>query len=192
MQLSLPTILLASKSPRRKQLIQELGFQFKLVHQDIDESFPSQLPKEKVAEFLAQQKAEAVFSQLQDRQIILAADTIVLKDNQIFHKPKDAEDARNILNELSDSMHQVITGVCLFNQSNKHSFSCISKVYFSPISAAEMDYYIDKYQPYDKAGAYAIQEWIGMAKIKRIEGSYHNIVGLPTHEVYNAITNLYK
>ena len=192
MQLSLPTILLASKSSRRKQLIQELGFQFKLVHQDIDESFPSQLPKDKVAEFLAQQKAEAVFSQLQDRQIILAADTIVLKDNQIFHKPKDAEDARNILNELSDSMHQVITGVCLLNQSNKHSFSCISKVYFSPISAAEMDYYIDKYQPYDKAGAYAIQEWIGMAKIKRIEGSYHNIVGLPTHEVYNAITNLYK
>ena len=88
MQLSLPTILLASKSSRRKQLIQELGFQFKLVHQDIDESFPSQLPKEKVAEFLAQQKAEAVFSQLQDRQIILAADTIVLKDNQIFHKPR--------------------------------------------------------------------------------------------------------
>ena len=80
----------------------------------------------------------------------------------------------------------------MLNQSNKHSFSCISKVYFSPISAAEMDYYIDKYQPYDKAGAYAIQEWIGMAKIKRIEGSYHNIVGLPTHEVYNAITNLYK
>lgn len=192
MQATNPFILLASKSPRRKQLLQELGFRFEVVHQDIEESFPPSLAKEQVPEYLAKRKAEAVSFLLKDQQLILAADTIVLKQQRIFHKPKDAQDACTILRELSGSVHQVITGVCLLDQQRSHSFSCISKVYFAPISTAEIDFYVEKYQPYDKAGAYAIQEWIGIAKIEKIEGSYSNIVGLPTQKVYKAITNFYK
>ena len=182
-----PKILLASKSPRRKQLLAELGFKFEIVHQDIEESFPQDISIREIPSFLANKKAKAVFSKLKKNQIILASDTIVLQNNTIHHKPKDHSDAKRILRNLSDSTHEVITGVCLMNTKKTVSFSCISKVFFASITEQEIDFYINKYQPFDKAGAYAIQEWIGMAKIKKIEGSYHNIVGLPTHEVYQAI-----
>ncbi len=182
-----PLILLASKSPRRRQLIEDLGFEYKTVDQNITENFPDNLAKIKVAEYLSKKKAESVNTKPEEGQIILASDTIVLKNNKIYHKPVDYADAVRILKELSGNKHQVITGVCLLGTDKQVSFSTISEVHFASLSPSEIDFYVTKYKPYDKAGAYAIQEWIGLAKIIRIEGSYHNIVGLPTQRVYEEI-----
>lgn len=182
------TILLASKSPRRKQLLGELGFSFEVVLQDVEESFPDSLDKREVAAFLAQKKAAGVREHLRADTVILASDTIVVLNDTIYHKPVDYNDAVRILSELSGTTHEVITGVCLLSQDKEVVFSDISKVEFAPLSSAEIDFYINKYQPYDKAGAYAIQEWIGLAKIIKIEGSYNNIVGLPTQKVYEQLS----
>lgn len=189
MQKERPTILLASKSPRRKQLLSELGFEFEMVLQDIEETYPDDLPKQKVPEYLASKKAAAVAHHLKENQIILASDTIVLMNDSIYAKPKDHDDAFRILKELSNNSHQVITGVCLLSKEKEVTFADVSEVHFAPISDEEINFYIKKYKPFDKAGAYAIQEWIGMAKIIKIEGSYHNIVGLPTNKVYEALNN---
>lgn len=182
-----PSILLASKSPRRKQLLAELGFKFEVVTQNVEENFPDSLPKAEVPAFLAQKKAVAVRPHLEAGKIILASDTIVLMNDTIYHKPKNYEDATRILRELSGNVHQVITGVCLLSLEKEVVFSDIANVHFSPLSEEEIDYYISNYQPYDKAGAYAIQEWMGLAKIQKIEGSYNTIVGLPTQKVYEAL-----
>ena len=187
MKMKKPLILLASKSPRRRQLLEELGFEYKTVAQNIIEKFPDNLPKIKVAEYLSQKKAESVGIKVKEGQIILASDTIVLKNDKIYHKPVDYTDAVRILNELSNNIHQVITGVCLMGIDKQVTFSTISEVHFASLSPSEIDYYITKYKPYDKAGAYAIQEWIGLAKIIKIVGSYNNIVGLPTQRVYEEI-----
>lgn len=187
MHLSNIEVLLASKSPRRKQLLEALGIRFSVVHQDVEEDFPEDLDKHKVPAFLAQKKALAVKKQLKTGQVILASDTIVLKDAIIYHKPKDYQDALRILRELSGNVHEVVTGVCLMSLEKEHSFTTIAKVHFEPISEEEMAYYISNFEPYDKAGAYAIQEWIGLAKISKIEGSYNSIVGLPTQQVYEAL-----
>lgn len=187
MQHPKPSILLASKSPRRKQLLEELGFQFEVITQDVEEIFPNDLPKAKVPEYLAQQKAEAIRQHLQKGKIILASDTIVLMNDTIYHKPKDYNDALRILRDLSGKVHQVITGVCLLSETKEVCFSEISHVHFANLSIEEIDYYITNFKPYDKAGAYAIQEWIGLAKIYKIEGSYNNIVGLPTQRVYEEL-----
>jgi septum formation protein len=182
-----PSILLASKSPRRRQLLSELGFEYEVVEQDVEESFPDDLPKLDVPAFLANKKAESVRQQLQKGKVILASDTIVVMNDTIYHKPKDYKDAVRILSELSGNVHQVITGVCLLGEEKKVIFSDISNVYLAPLSPTEIDYYITTFEPYDKAGAYAIQEWIGLAKITKIEGSYNNIVGLPTQKVYQEL-----
>ncbi|MCH2023146.1 MAG: Maf family protein [Saprospiraceae bacterium] len=182
-----PIILLASKSPRRRQLLSELGFEFEVVEQNIDETFPEDLSKEDVPAHLAQKKAASVQHHLTNDKIILASDTIVLMNNSIYHKPKDYTDAVNILKELSGNVHEVITGVCLLGTNKEVTFSVHSKVHFSVLTNDEIDFYINNFKPYDKAGAYAIQEWIGLAKIKKIEGSYNNIVGLPTQRVYEEL-----
>lgn len=187
MQKVKPSILLASKSPRRKQLLTELGFEFEIVLQDVEENFPDDLPKRKVPAFLAQKKAAAVRSHLSANKVILASDTIVLMDDVIYHKPKDYEDAVRILSALSGRVHQVITGVCLLSLNKEVVFSDVANVHFAALSPSEIDYYISNYQPYDKAGAYAIQEWIGLAKIEKIDGAYNSIVGLPTQKVYEAL-----
>ncbi|BDS10208.1 Maf family nucleotide pyrophosphatase [Aureispira anguillae] len=189
MQRIKPHLLLASKSPRRKQLLNELGFDFDVVLQDVVEDFPEDLPKAQVPEFLAQKKAQAVRGHLEKGKVILASDTIVLMGDTIYHKPKDYEDAVRILSELSGKVHQVITGVCLLSLEKEVVFSDVAKVHFAPISLEEIDFYVKKFQPYDKAGAYAIQEWIGLAKIQKIEGAYNSIVGLPTQKVYDALSN---
>lgn len=189
MQIIKPQLLLASKSPRRKKLLSELGFDFEVVLQDIEESFPSDLPKTEVPAFLAQKKAKAVRDHLQEGKVILASDTIVLMNDTIYHKPKDYNDAVRILSDLSGKVHQVITGVCLLSLHKEVVFSDVAHVHFAPISKQEINYYLKTYQPYDKAGAYAIQEWIGLAKIKKIEGAYNSIVGLPTQKVYEALKN---
>lgn len=183
-------ILLASKSPRRHQLVEQLGCNFEIIQQDAEEIVPEELPKVEVAEYLAKLKAASVQDKLKHpNEVILCSDTIVVLNDTIYHKPKNYEDAIRILSDLSGQMHQVVTGVCLVHQDWQVSFSDIANVHFDEITQEEMAHYIQEYKPYDKAGAYAIQEWIGLAKIKKIEGTYATIMGLPTHLIY---TELYK
>lgn len=180
-------IILASKSPRRSQLLREAGFQFDIQTKDIEETYPSTLPAEKVAEFLAEKKAEEVKDFITSDEIILTADTTVVMGNTIFGKPKDAHDAFDILKTLSGKSHQVITGVCLLSKNKKRVFKGVSTVVFDKLSDEEINYYVDNFQPFDKAGAYAIQEWIGLCKIKKVTGTYSNIVGLPMRKVYKEL-----
>jgi septum formation protein len=180
-------IILASKSPRRSQLLREAGFKFDIQTRDIEETYPSTLPAEDVAEFLAEKKAEGVKDFITDDEIILTSDTTVVMGNTIFGKPKDARDAFDILKTLSGKSHKVITGVCLLSKNKKRIFKGVSTVYFDKLSDKEINYYIDNYKPFDKAGAYAIQEWIGLCKVKKVKGTYSNIVGLPMRKVYKEL-----
>ena len=181
-------ILLASKSPRRKQLLEQLGCEITIVHQDVAETFPEDLPVSEVPVFLAEQKARGVENALEnEEQIILASDTIVTMNNEIFHKPMDFEDGVRILSTLQGKTHQVITGVCLLSKHKCIKFKDIAEVTFMPMSQEEIKFYLETYKPYDKAGAYAIQEWIGLAKIQKMNGSYATVMGLPTHLVYETL-----
>jgi septum formation protein len=180
-------IILASGSPRRSHLLREAGFQFEVRPTDVEEDYPLTMPVDEVAAYLARKKAWAARDFIQNDEIILAADSVVILDDVIYGKPSDREDARHILQKLSGQLHRVITGVCLLSQEREKVFSALSKVQFEPLSATEIDYYIDTYQPYDKAGAYAIQEWIGLCKISRIEGTFANIMGLPVDQVYQEL-----
>ena len=180
-------LILASKSPRRQQLLRQAGIPFRLEVLDVPEDFPEAMPVGDVAAFLARKKARAAASLIRDREIVLAADSIVVLDDRIFGKPRDYEDAVHTLQQLSGNIHQVITGVCLLSTDKESTFSGISKVQFDTLNREEIDFYVREYQPYDKAGAYAIQEWIGLCKIKSIEGTYSNIMGLPMELVYREL-----
>lgn len=180
-------IILASKSPRRSQLLAQAGFTFEVRAKDLEESYSSELSPKEVPLFLAKKKAMACREFLKKGHLILAADTIVAKGQQIYEKPKDRKEAVKILKKLSGDWHQVITGVCLLSKKKKKAFIGVSKVKFEPLSTAEITYYVDKFQPYDKAGAYAIQEWIGLCKISKIKGTYSNIMGLPVDLVYRQL-----
>lgn len=183
-------IILASQSPRRSFLLQQAGFEIQVHPNDVDESYPDELPLEEVASYLAQKKAHAAKDILTDEEsIIIASDSIVLVDDQILGKPQDEAEAKAMLRLLSARMHLVITGVCLLSKTKEKVFSEVAKVYFDPLSEEEIDYYISKYQPFDKAGAYAVQEWIGLCKINKIEGTNSNIMGLPMNSVYRALEN---
>jgi len=185
-------IILASKSPRRSLLLKEAGFQIEIKTKEVEENYPSSMPVKEVAPFLAEKKAMACKDYLESDSILLAADSVVVLDNEIFGKPKNRNHAIQILSKLSGRVHQVITGVCLLTTTAKRVFSGISEVHFQSFSQQEIEYYIDKYEPYDKAGSYAIQEWIGLCKISKIEGTYSNIMGLPMEQVYRNITELVK
>jgi septum formation protein len=180
-------IVLASQSPRRKQLLQDAGFQIEVRATDIEESFPDHMPVREVPEYLAHKKALAAKNTLGADELIIASDCVVILDGVIYNKPADYHDAVAILKKLSGKMHEVVTGVCIMDAQKTALFSGVSKVYFANLSDAEIDYYIEKYQPYDKAGAYAIQEWIGLCKIRKIEGTYSNIMGLPMDLVYERL-----
>lgn len=183
-------IILASKSPRRKQILEQAGFQIDIRTKDVVEDYPDSLPSIDVAPFLANKKAMACADFLTgEEEILLAADSVVLLNDTIYGKPKDFEDAVQILSALSGNMHQVITGVCLLSTKKKKIFSGVSNVYLQPLSLEEIQYYIHQFKPYDKAGAYAIQEWIGLCKIEKIEGTYSNIMGLPMEMVYRELAN---
>lgn len=182
-------ILLASQSPRRKYLMEAAGFQIRVQAIETDEQFPETMPVETVAGFLAQQKAEAAQHLLQPGEVLLAADTVVILNNRIYGKPTDRADAQRILSELSGSMHRVITGVCLLKPEKIRVFSSEARVYFSSLTDEEIRYYVDACEPFDKAGAYGIQEWIGLCKIEKIEGTYSNIMGLPMDSVYSELLN---
>lgn len=180
-------LILGSQSPRRSQLLDELELPYEKRVISIDESFSEEMPYEQIAPFLAEQKAQAHKSSIQDNEVVITADSIVAINGNILGKPKDREEAINFLSILSDATHEVITGVALMSASAMISFSSVSEVKIAKISEEEMDYYLDTYKPYDKAGAYGIQEWLGHAKIEYIHGTYTNIMGLPTKEVYDQL-----
>lgn len=180
-------IILASQSPRRKLLLSQAGFNFEVRPQNVEETYPDDLAVEEVAPFLAHKKAEVLRAHIEADEIILAADSVVILDDIIYGKPEDKADAKRILQKLSGRVHKVITGVCLMDRKKKEVFSGLSKVHFLPLSESEIDFYIDTYQPFDKAGSYAIQEWIGLCKIAHIDGTYANVMGLPVHLVYQKL-----
>jgi MAF protein len=180
-------LILASKSPRRKELLERSNIPFTIRTLEVEEIYPESLPKSEVAEYLAILKAEAARPNLGEQEIVLGADSIVILQDTIYGKPKDVEDAHYILRQLSGQTHEVITGVCLLSKNKKVSFSAVSKVWMKELTEEEIAYYVDTYKPFDKAGAYAIQEWIGLCKISKIEGTYSNIMGLPTEMVYRAL-----
>jgi len=185
-------ILLASQSPRRKFLIGELGFPFETIsNRDVEEVFPPNLKREEIALFLAELKANAYKDLLIDNKtIIITADTIVWLENEILHKPKDKADAVNILKKLSGKMHEVITGVSICSKHKNNTFCSITKVYFENLKDEEIEHYLENYKPYDKAGAYGVQEWIGYIGVKKIEGSFFNVMGLPIQKVYKVLEKM--
>jgi septum formation protein len=183
-------LILASQSPRRAQLLREAGFDFTVQASDAAEDFDPEMPVEMVAAHLAIRKAETMRHLIQDREVILAADSVVILDGVIYNKPADYQEAFGMIRRLSGRQHMVITGVCIQTAEKKVSFSGISKVWFSELTDAEIDYYIRTCKPFDKAGAYGVQEWIGHCKINRIEGTYANVMGLPVDLVYKALIAL--
>ncbi|MDO5664962.1 MAG: Maf-like protein [Bacteroidia bacterium] len=181
-------LILASNSPRRKELLSGIDIDYEVkTLPDIDESFPDNLLKEKVAEFLAKKKALAYLSVLKDDELLITADTVVLLNNKIYGKPVDNADAKRMLRDLSGQTHRVITGVCLTSTQKQVVFSDTAKVTFGNLSDEEIEYYVEKYRPMDKAGAYGVQEWIGYVAVKHIDGSYFNVMGLPIYRVYREL-----
>lgn len=183
-------IILASGSPRRKQLLEWAEVPFEILVRETDESFPEGLKVEEVAIHIARQKAIAVRSLVNNNSVILAADTIVVLNERIIGKPKDRQDAINILSDLSGHQHRVITGVVIALDKKVISFSDSTDVYFHDLSQGQIEFYVDKYKPYDKAGAYAIQEWIGVVGIKSVEGDFYNVMGLPVSRVVKELEKL--
>lgn len=184
-------LILASASPRRQQLLKELGLKFKIVKKEVNESYPKNLKREQIALYLCELKANAFKNEELDKNtIIIAADTIVWLNEQNLFKPKNYDDAVKILQMLSAKKHEVITGVCLKSLNKIKSFYVSTNVFFKKLNLEEIEYYIKKYKPYDKAGAYGIQEWIGYIGIEKIEGSYFNVVGLPVQRLYEELINL--
>jgi septum formation protein len=182
-------LILASKSPRRSQLLREAGFDFTVQTFDTDESFSPETPVEEVAPLLAQRKARAAAHLIQDDEIILAADSVVILDGVIYNKPEDHADAVRMLRLLSGRQHTVVTGVCLLNKEKEDVFAGVTQVWFGTLNDEEIEYYIRQHQPFDKAGAYGAQDWIGHCKISRIEGTFQNVMGLPTDLVYQHLKN---
>jgi septum formation protein len=180
-------IILASQSPRRKQLLEWAEIHFDIVVRPTAETYPADLPIADVPVFIARQKAIIVQPEFDAEQIILAADTIVVLNNAVIGKPVNRTHAIEILTALSGTEHQVITGVVILKGKKEIAFADITSVRFHPLSQAEISFYVDKYQPYDKAGAYAIQEWIGVTGIQSINGDFYNVMGLPVSRVIQAL-----
>ena len=177
-------IILGSASPRRKELLTDLGLIFSIKTTNKEETFSRLLKQEEIAEFLAKQKSEFLSEDLQQNDLLITADTIVSFKNELLNKPKNKEEAFKTLNKLSENTHKVITGVCLKSRNKEIVFSVTTIVTFKELSENEIHHYLNKYNPYDKAGAYGIQDWIGKIGINNINGSYTNVIGLPTSELY--------
>lgn len=183
-------LILGSKSPRRSQLLREAGFDFEIRIQDIDENFDPLMPLYHIAENLAERKAIALQHTLIPDEILLTADSVVILYDTIYNKPDNYDEGVHMLSALSGRTHDVATGVCLQTLEKKMLFTVVTKVSFALLSASEIDYYLKSYEPYDKAGAYGIQDWIGLCKVSKIEGSYSNVMGLPVKEVYDALVSM--
>jgi septum formation protein len=189
------SIILASQSPRRKQLLEWAEVPFEIIVKETDESFPAEMPVEEVPIYIARHKAVGVKrfiggSGTHTIKTILAADTVVVLDNLVIGKPKDREDAVNILTSLSGKIHRVITGVVLLHAKGEVAFADITSVEFHPLTREQIEFYVDKYKPYDKAGAYAIQEWIGVVGIKSVNGDFYNVMGLPVSRVVQELNKI--
>jgi len=180
-------IILASRSPRRQKLLRELGLRFEVETRDWEEKYPPHLIGEQIALYIAEKKADSFRKEIRENELVISADTIVWCDNRVLDKPVSEDDALEILRAISGKTHEVITGVCLLSAKNKRSFYSSTKVTFTELSDEELIFYIRKFRPYDKAGAYGIQEWIGLAACSKIEGSYFNVMGLPVHQVYKEL-----
>lgn len=176
-------IILASQSPRRQQLLSELGLKFDIVIKDYNESYPEGLNGEQIARYIASEKAKTFKNGLSDNEIVITADTIVWCNNHVLGKPSHYDEAVSILKEISGNTHEVITGVTILSSTKEITFSESTKVTFEPLSNDEIRYYVDNFKPYDKAGAYGIQEWIGITACSHIDGSYFNVVGLPVQRL---------
>ena len=184
-------IFLASNSPRRKELLSGLGIPFEVrVNGDIDESYPSDLPPEAIPLHISRKKAAAYLQTMSADELIITADTVVVASGEILGKPADASDAHRMLRLLSGTTHQVITGVCLTTTDHQVAFSVTTDVTFKDLSDEEIHYYIDHYRPYDKAGAYGIQEWIGYIGVTGLHGSYFNVMGLPIQRIYEELRKM--
>ena len=185
-------IYLASASPRRRQLLQELDIDIQLIEpRDIDETYPENLKAEDVAEFISREKAAAYLDVITPGQVIITADTVVICDGEVLGKPHGGEKAAaDMLRQLSGKTHLVVTGVSILQSSGITSFSTTTEVHFDILTDSEIDYYVTKYAPFDKAGAYGIQEWIGYIGIKGINGCYYNVMGLPLHDLYRYLSSI--
>jgi len=180
-------IILASKSPRRQNLLKELGFDFEINTKEIKEIYPPELKRENVAQFLSELKASAFVNDLKENDLVITSDTIVCLGDEIIGKPKGREDAIKMLGKLSGNKHEVITAVTLLSKEKQYTFYEETEVYFKSLTIPEIEYYVDNYQPFDKAGSYGIQEWIGYIGIEKIIGSYFNVMGLPVKRVYEEL-----
>lgn len=184
-------IVLASNSPRRRELLAGLGIDFTVkVLPNIDESYPSTLPAKDVAEYIAEKKARAYKNLLHEDDLVITADTVVIVGNEILGKPHDAANAADMLRAISGKSHSVVTGVCITSHDVHRSFSVSTEVVFTSLTEEEIDYYVDRYKPFDKAGAYGIQEWIGFIGVTSLQGSYYNVMGLPVQRIYTELKSL--
>ena len=181
-------LILASNSPRRRELLSGIDVEYEVwTLPDIDESYPDDIPHEEIPKFLSKKKASAYLSLMQDDTLLITADTVVLLHGRILGKPSDKEDAKQMLKDLSGETHRVVTGICLTSKENQVCFSDIAHVTFGMLTDEEINYYVERYNPMDKAGAYGVQEWIGYVGVERIEGSYFNVMGLPIFKVYREL-----
>lgn len=188
LNLSRYNIILASNSPRRKELLSGLNIPYEIkTLPDIDESYPDNLIGKDIAIYIAKEKANAYLDQLDDNTLLITADTIVLLDGKVYGKPSDDTDAKQMLRDLSGKTHQVITGVCITTKDKQVSFGVSSEVLFAKLEDDEIEYYVSNYKPFDKAGAYGVQEWIGYIAVEYISGSYFNIMGLPIQRLYREL-----
>lgn len=185
-------LILGSASERRKQFFKDLRLEFQVLVKEIDETFPEELKSFNITNYIAQKKAKAFEGSLQENEIVVTSDTLVLIEDEVLGKPKTEQEAKNMLKKLSGNMHCVITSVCIKSNYKESLFYDITKVYFRALSEEEIDFYVENYKPYDKAGSYAIQEWIGHIGIVKIEGSYNNVVGFPTEKFYQKLKNFIK
>jgi septum formation protein len=183
-------LILASGSPRRQQFFKDLDLDFEIRLKEIEEIFPPELKREEITNFLAELKANAFEGELNENEILITSDTIVWHNDKALGKPKDAEDAFNILKSLSNATHEVITSVCFKTNEKATVIYEVTKVSFNALSDEAIRYYLENYKPFDKAGAYGIQEWIGFVAVSKIEGSYANVMGLPTDKVYDFLSKL--
>lgn len=184
-------IILASNSPRRKELLSGLNLEYEVkILPGIDETYPASLKGKEIPLFIARKKAEAYRDSIQEKELIITADTIVYTDGEVLGKPKDEADARRMLHLLSGRSHQVITGVCLTTRTFQRSFASVTEVTFDALSDEEIDFYIAHYRPMDKAGAYGIQEWIGFVGVSKLNGSYFNVMGLPVQRLYRELKDI--
>ncbi len=180
-------IILGSQSPRRQELLSGLNIPFEVKVIDVEETYPRELVGVDIPMYLAEKKANAYTEIMDDNTLLITADTIVWLEGKVYNKPKDKAEATAMLKALSGKTHQVITGVCIYTKTKRKVFHVMSEVRFSRLSPQEINYYLDNYEPYDKAGAYGIQEWIGYIGVEFIEGSYFNVMGLPIQRLYNEL-----